>query len=324
MATDFRIATFNLESLDDSGPDLAARIAVLRPQLLRLEADILCLQEVNRQETPGGPRGLHALDRLLAGTPYADFARSHTTGRDGVAPLDVHNLVTLSRYPILRSTQLHHQLVAPPRHRFATAEPAADMAGAVAWDRPLLHVAVELAAGRPLHVLNLHLRSPLASPVPGRKAGPLAWKTAGGWGEGFFLSALKRSGQALEARLLVDRLLDAEPDALIAVCGDFNAELNEAPLRILRADPADTRNRELASRALVPVEGAADPSARFSVRHGARQVMLDHILVSRGLAPYCRYAEVHNEELRDETMPGADMHPDSFHAPVVAAFSLPR
>ena len=65
-----RIATFNLESLDDRPglePPLAARIAVLRPQLERLRADVLCLQEVNGQ--PSGhhaPRRLLALDALIA------------------------------------------------------------------------------------------------------------------------------------------------------------------------------------------------------------------------------------------------------------------
>jgi hypothetical protein len=42
-----RIATFNLENLDDKPgkkPTLTERIAVMRPQLLRLKADILCLQ----------------------------------------------------------------------------------------------------------------------------------------------------------------------------------------------------------------------------------------------------------------------------------------
>jgi len=39
---------------------------------LRLKADILCLQEVNGQETAGGPRRLMALGRLIEGTLYAD------------------------------------------------------------------------------------------------------------------------------------------------------------------------------------------------------------------------------------------------------------
>ena len=41
------------------------------------------------------------------------------------------------------------------------------------------------------------------------------------------MAAMKRSGQALEARLTVDAIFDAEPEALIAVAGDFNAEAAE-------------------------------------------------------------------------------------------------
>ena len=44
MATAFRVATFNLENLDDKPdqqPSLDERIAVMRPQLIRLKADIL-------------------------------------------------------------------------------------------------------------------------------------------------------------------------------------------------------------------------------------------------------------------------------------------
>jgi hypothetical protein len=96
------------------------------------------------------------------------------------------------------------------------------------------------------------------------------------------------------------------------------------PTRILCADPADTGNAALAARALAPAEGPAGAEAHFSVRHGARRAMLDHLLVSRALAPYCRRSEVHNEGLADETAPDAPSRPGSFHAPVVAEFALPR
>ncbi len=52
-----RIATFNLENLDDKAeqkPKLAERIQVMRPQLIRLDADVLCLQEVHGQEEGEG------------------------------------------------------------------------------------------------------------------------------------------------------------------------------------------------------------------------------------------------------------------------------
>lgn len=50
MPTTTRIATFNLENLDDKPgqkPTLDERIALMRPQLMRINADILCLQEVH-------------------------------------------------------------------------------------------------------------------------------------------------------------------------------------------------------------------------------------------------------------------------------------
>lgn len=325
MTSAFRIATFNLESLDDDrgAGDFAARIAVLQPQLLRLDADILCLQEVNGQEVPRQPRRLRALERLIAGTPYAGYSHAATTGRDGIAALDVHNLVILSRFPIRRSAQIHHQLVAPPVYRLATASPPAGTATTIVWDRPLLHAEIALPDDRALHVVNLHLRAPLAAVVPGQKASAFVWKSTAGWAEGFFLASVRRSGQALEARLLVDRLFDADPDALVAVCGDLNADLVEMPARILRADPDDTGDTALARRALVPAEGPDDPEQHFSVRRGQRRTMLDHLLVSRGLAPYCRRAVIHNEGLADETAPGAAFQLGSFHAPVVAEFAFP-
>ena len=59
-----------------------------------------------------------------------------------------------------------------------------------------------------------------------------------GWAEGFFAAAIKRAGQALELRLAVERIFDAEPNAVIAVCGDFNAE--DLILRLGLPAPART------------------------------------------------------------------------------------
>ena len=54
-----RVATFNLENFDDRpgrGPPLNKRLPILRPQIERLRADVLCLQEVNAQKPEGGRR----------------------------------------------------------------------------------------------------------------------------------------------------------------------------------------------------------------------------------------------------------------------------
>ena len=321
-----RIATFNLENLDErpsAGIALSQRLAILRPQLMRLRADVLCLQEVNAQKpTGGGPRRFQALDRLLEDTPYATFQRAASGHGLDRSPRDVHNLVVLSRFPIATSEQLHNNLVptlAVPKIAGITEAEALEP---LAWDRPLLHVTLALEGGRRLHVINLHLRAPSGSYLPGEKLGPFAWKTIPGWATASFLSAAKRNGQALEARLLLDRILSEEPEAWIAVCGDFNAEACEVPLRLLIAADEDTGNGALAAGTLIALERSLPADRRFSVLHHGRPQMLDHILVSRGLSGAYRAIEVHNEALGDELVAyrGIDSPPESYHAPLVADF----
>jgi len=79
-----RIASFNLESLDlqpKTNLSIDERIRILRPQIVRLDADILCLQEVNSQHLAGHEeRQLLALDRLIETTKYETFKVVSTTG----------------------------------------------------------------------------------------------------------------------------------------------------------------------------------------------------------------------------------------------------
>lgn len=318
-----RIATFNLESLDDrEGPSFEDRIALLRPQLLRLRADILCLQEVNASESSRhGPRFLSGLDRLLADTDYAAFHRCVSLNRGGKRFSDRHNLVVLSRFPILEERQIWHDLVPAPRHQVQGGDGEERV---IEWDRPILHLTVALPGDKPLHILNLHLRAPRAAFVEGSKDHGV-WGSVGGWAEGFFLASVKAAGQALEARLTIEAIFDQDRDALVAVVGDFNADDREAPLRIIRGDEEDTANGHLALRSLVPVERALPQSQRHSVIHHGRPVMLDHILVSRPLLGWFTTVEVHNEALGDEIVAPAQIHspPDSYHAPLVAEFQVP-
>src|SRR5262245_16360674 len=103
MPTSLRIATWNLEHRDDKAaekPSLGERIAVMRPQLVRLRADVLIFQEVNNQEQPGQPRALLALTELLQNTPYQGYQLASTKTQQNM-PYDVRNLVVASRFPIL-------------------------------------------------------------------------------------------------------------------------------------------------------------------------------------------------------------------------------
>lgn len=313
-----RLASFNLENLDWSAShrdDFEARRAALLPLLAALDADVICLQEVGAQKPhKHSAREYLALDRLLDGTPYAGFHRAASRRPGTHAPADVHNLVILSRWPIKAARQIHHDIVEkwswpPPRDGDAAPPPIL-----IEWDRPLLYAAVETPSGALLHLLDLHLRAPRPAPVA----------TARGEGssksqiEGQFVAAQKREGQALEARLFVETLFDAEPQALIAVCGDFNADEHDAPTRLLRGGDNELQQ---GARALAPMEERVEAKRRYTVIHAGRPKMLDHILASPALAAAWRKTRILNEGLLDEVY-APDPILGSLHAPIVACFEM--
>jgi len=329
MFTTVRIATFNLESLDDKPgqrPTLQERIAVMRPQLIRLKADILCLQEVNGQEETGKPRRLLALERLLESTPYAGYHMVSTMTADGAQVFDERNLVILSRFEIAEHNQYKHHYAPAPRYQKVTAKPKEAEAKEVTWERPTLHAKIKLNSDIVLHVINLPLKSRLPSYVEGQQINTYTWQTASGWAEGFFLSSMKRVGQALETRILIDKLFDADEDALLVVCGDFNAQCDEVPVEAIRGDVESTGNSRLIKRVMVPCEHTIPESSRFSLLYHGKGRMIDHLLVSRTLLAYYKGSEIHNEILHDESIRFTDdkLFPESDHAPVVAEFALPE
>ncbi len=326
-----RIATFNVENLDDAPdqkPSIAARVAVMQPQLARLRADVLCLQEVHSEPDAQGDRALAGLDALVAGTMYAAYDRATTTTVEGDLYVE-RNLVVLA-HPDL---SIDHASVRSirgadgpqPSYQRATADPADTEADVVRWERPILHVPIDLGGGRTLHVFNLHLKSKIATTIPGQKLDNFTWRTPSAWAEGSFISALKRVGQALQVRLIVDDLFDAEgEDTLIAVVGDFNSDNDDVPLRAICGYVEDTGNFDHVPRVMVPCEHNIPKSLRYSLWHLGRGEMFDHVLASRSLFGAFDHAEVHNETLPDES--GAfrtDLKfPESDHAPIVAEFAL--
>lgn len=322
-----RIASFNLENISDSSSQNLAseeRYGILRPQLERLNADVLCLQEIDGQRDGlSGERSLRLLDELLARTPYRDFHRASTVRSSGDAPRDRHNLVVLSHWPIEVHAQYANTIIQPPHYRFVTADPQ-QAQEPINWERPILHASIRLPTGSLLHVVNMHLKAPLASFIQGQKIGPFAWRTVSAWAEGYYVASIKRAGQALEARMLIDRIFDRQAEALIAVCGDFNAEEKEVPCRILLGDTDDTGNGQLTNRELIALENTLSEHRRFTVIHAGRKQMLDHILVSRPLLAHYQDLEVHNEALGDEVVAHAlvEKTPESYHAPVVASFDI--
>ena len=326
MPSSLVVATFNLDNLGRRHGHilpLAAHLAMLRPLLAALKADILCLQEVNAQKASAtAKRSLADLTTLLTGTGYENYACIASALPNGELA-DIHNLVVLSRFPVLRHRQYWQDLVRAPAYRRTSAVPADDLPQPIVWDRPALHVELDIG-GRILHVINLHLRAPLAATIRGQKIDAEHWRSTAGWAEGFMLAALKRAGQALEVRFAVDRILDATPDALILVAGDFNAEVHEMPLRILCASPDDVQAPTLADRALLPLEEYVPAAERYTMRHAGAKLMVDHLLVSRSLRPLLSSASITNRGLADDAAPAGDEAAGLAHAAFIAEFALPE
>jgi endonuclease/exonuclease/phosphatase family metal-dependent hydrolase len=204
-----------------------------------------------------------------------------------------------------------------------TASPRPTDAQEVRFERPVLATDVELPGGELLTVINLHLRAPLAAAIAGQKVEPFVWRSVGGWAEGYFLAAVQRAGQALEVRLYLEQLFDADPHRLIAVVGDFNAEDGEVPTRIIVRAEESTGNAQLSGRSLVVLDRTIAQDRRWSVLHHGRAQMLDHMLVSRGLYRRFIAIDVHNETLSDELV-GYAKHlqiSSSYHAPIGAEFA---
>lgn len=314
----FSLATFNAENLAfGEEPAFERRRAALAPLLAGLDADVLCLQEVNAERaSKSAPRDFAHLDLLFADTPYLAFERAASVRPGSDEPADVHNLLILSRFPILETRQIRHDFVPAWAWRPPLPEQDGESVDA-AFDRPILYAKLD-PGGPPLHVLNLHLRAPRAAHLPGEKSGS-RWKTSAGWAQGMYLAAQLRQAQALEARLFVESLFDAEPDARVLVCGDFNADSYETPTRILCGAPEDGDGGEFADRYMERMEARVPADRRYTVIHAGRRILLDHILASPALARHCATVRIVNDGLLDETM-APDEVAGSLHAPIVARF----
>ena len=322
-----RIATFNMENLDDKPgqkPTLQERIEVMRPQLQRVNADILCLQEVNGQKT-GSTLSLLALDELLKDTQYSSFNRAFTIEEDKSQIYGERNLVILSRYEILEHHQYKHDFAPAPLYRMVTAiTDEEETAKEITWERPILHARIKIGE-KVMDVINLHLKSKIPTDIPGQKVDDYTWKTSSSWAEGFFISSMKRVGQAMETRMLIDKLFKDYKDPWIVVCGDFNADLDDVPVEAIRGRVENTGNGKLARCVIQPCEMSIPESARFSLYHQGKGNMLDHLMVCRNMLAYYKGAEVHNELLHDESIAFATdvKFPESDHAPVIAKFEIP-
>jgi endonuclease/exonuclease/phosphatase family metal-dependent hydrolase len=324
MAESIRIATFNLGGAHGSGKK---RLETLRSQLRRLRADVLCLQEVNGHKIQDRAGRLPALGALLKETPYAEYAYQSTVNRGG-EPFGTRNLVVASRFSITSELQILHELLPRIPYSFANVRPQGkSVPRKLSWDRPILYVQLKLEKGQRLHLINLHLKSNTATPVPGQRRGP-AWESVAGWAEGYYVSLLKRVGQALEARMLIDQLFVTHgEEILMAVSGSLGSDTDEEATKVLRGPVAETRNARLHAQVLLKTDRMIPQRGRFTVLHRNQGKLLDRILVSKRLVSHLVYTEIHNEALWDRSdvrqpRQSSQSSVESDHAPVVAEFRM--
>lgn len=119
------------------------RIALMRPQIIRLGADICCFQEVHGQERPGQPRALLALRRLLEGTNLDGANLASTKPHDNDV-YDERNIVVATHHAVVQREQLMNNLVDEPLYKRLTALPPDATAQPIGIERPVLHVKVDV------------------------------------------------------------------------------------------------------------------------------------------------------------------------------------
>ena len=72
----------------------------------------------------------------------------------------------------------------------ATADPPDTSASPLEWERPLLYTQIDMGSDRTLHIINVHLKSKLASTIPGQKLDNFTWRTVSAWAEEVSLKAI--------------------------------------------------------------------------------------------------------------------------------------
>ena len=311
------VTTWNLENLEKTD-NWQKRKKVLRKMIERINADIFLMQEIHK---------LDALEELLEGTIYENYVMLHTVKDDG-SPYALRNLVILypSNWSEIKIEQIHHDLVPQPVWKQVTAKPA-QLAKKITWERPILHACLQHEEKK-IHIINLHLKSMLPSNVKGQftQQGKIKiWKSHDGWAEGYYIADIKRVGQALETRRLVDEIFQEEgEDSFIIVGGDFNADIGSVPFNTIVGNVQDTNNPDLSPTVMIPCEYNVPDSKRFSLYHHGKGNMLDHIAVSSAFYPYWKETSILNEILPDESIAWATdvKFPESDHAPVITYFNL--
>ena len=260
-----RLATYNVENLFDQKDDPAnpfdqdemtdeARLQNLAKTIRELDADILCLEEVESKECL-----LWFRDNYLKGLGY-EYAASEDNGYNRGIEQSV-----LSRVPIMKAeVYTGEDLVIGDMESRRNAESAKRLGGAWAppakgaiperFQRSPMRVDLKTKDGYPLTVYVVHFKA----------------------GRDF---DHQRELEALQVEAWVEAELKANPNANIAVVGDYNGTPNDMNVKALR----------MSDDGLVSAyDWRFDPKAKASTyATHASERSIDFIVMSPGLAADC-------------------------------------
>jgi uncharacterized protein len=127
---------------------------------------------------------------------------------------------------------------------------------------------------------------------------------------------LVRAAQAAAVNAYVDGLIAADPDALVAVAGDFNEFQFEEPLRVLTGelDFDGSRVSEGGEEVLQNLTFLLAEEERYSVLFEGNAQALDHIFASQNLAANAQIDAVHTNTILGSA--------NSDHDPILALFNV--
>jgi len=323
----FSLATFNVRDFFDDEPPqvigeldrsdytperrarakalMHAKADAVAAVLERLDADIVCLQEVKNE------RVCRLVNEKLEGRieTYPTVVVGGGQDARGI------RTAVLSRLALDGEPHRHTKEEDPagfclPR----IAEGDAD--GAVHhFRRGLLEVPLKLSDGSRLVLFNVHLKSNY--PVHLR---PPA--SQGDLSDAIVRAGMLRLAEAVRVRRLVDERMQAQPRPHVVVAGDFNEGPETMVVRAVAGDQIEEARRGLTG-ALLSATAGLPADRRWSILYRDRRELLDHVLISRSLWSRFREARILNEVLydpdaclRERSREGAE----SDHAAVLAKF----
>ncbi|MFZ4648346.1 MAG: endonuclease/exonuclease/phosphatase family protein [Patescibacteria group bacterium] len=169
--------------------------------------------------------------------------------------------------------------------------------------------------GKKLHLISIHIKANFLMPKKNDTGDEMPMDTQISAADGRIRSEFFRMSQAKKVREMVDDFFVNDPDALVLVGGDFNAEEHSPILRIIGGEITEASDHLFSACQKVELE------KRYSSITKNRTRLLDHFLISKALVENIIKINILNDNLSDyeviEPNPTAVM---SDHAPIVIEF----